>query len=94
MEVRFDENAVRDDEIERVVTEFCGKISTLEAKHEVPIVVFQDGAGGAYYIKCSLLASEAAKLCDLNAKLAANDPESLRANKWRKMRLVAESSTI
>ena len=48
MEIRFDENAVYDDEIKRVVTEFSGKISTLEAKHQVPMVVFQDGVGGAY----------------------------------------------
>ena len=81
MEIRFDENAVYDDEIKRAVIEFLDKVSTLEAKHQVPIIVFQDGTQGAYYIKCSLLASDAAKLCDLNAKLVANKPESLRANR-------------
>jgi len=72
---------VYDDEIKRAVIEFLDKVSTLEAKHQVPIIVLQDGTQGAYYIKCSLLASDAAKLCDLNAKLVANKPESLRANR-------------
>lgn len=77
----FDENAAPSDDIEQSVMEFLERLPTLEAKHEMPIIVFQDGAKGAYYIKCSLLASDAAKLCDLNARLDANSPESLRANR-------------
>jgi len=77
----FDKNAAPSDDIEQSVMEFLERLPTLEAKYEMIIIVFQDGAKGAYYIKCSLLASDAAELCDLNARLDANSPESLRANR-------------
>jgi hypothetical protein len=63
------------------VSSFLGQVNTLESKHNAPIVIFQDGASGAYYIKCSLLASDVARLCDLNAKLDVNSSESYRANR-------------
>ncbi len=79
--VMFDEKAKKSSQAEKSASEFFDRVATLEAKHDMPIIIFQDGASGAYYTKCSLLASDAAKLCDLNAKLDVGSPEGYRANR-------------
>ncbi len=77
----FDDNAEKNNETEKLVSVFHQKVNTLESKHQMPIIIYQDGASGAYYIKCSLLASDATGLCDLNAKLDVGGPEGYRANR-------------
>lgn len=79
--ILFDDKASESPQTKRSVSSFLGQVNTLESKHNMPIVIFQDGASGAYYIKCSLLASDVARLCDLNAKLDVNSSESYRANR-------------
>lgn len=81
MEILFDKHAIFDSVIEDNVNEFLQRVHTIEEEHNMPIVVFQDGMNGSYYIKCSLLASLVEKLCDLNAKLDYLSPESFRANR-------------
>jgi len=78
--ILFDDKARKSPQAKNSVSAFLDQVATLEAKHDMPAIIFQDGASGAYYIKCSLLASDAARLCDLNAKLDVKSSESYRAN--------------
>jgi hypothetical protein len=79
--ISFDAHATASDEITRLVTEFLAKAETLETELGLPILVFEDGVNQAYNVRVSIRASIAAPLCDLNAKLDASKPESLRANR-------------
>lgn len=79
--ILFDEQAKNSSKTKKSVKAFLENVKTLEANHCMPVVIFQDGASDAYYIKCSLLASDAAKLCDLDAKLDVQSSESYRANR-------------
>lgn len=79
--IDFDSHAPANDEITRLVREFLTKAETLETELGLPILVFADGVNKAYNIKVSMRAFIAAPLCDLNAKLDASKPESLRANR-------------
>jgi len=79
--ILFDENVEKNGETEKLVSAFLQRVTTLEAKHQMPVVIFQDGASGSYYVKCSLHASDAASLCDLDAKLDVKGTDSYRANR-------------
>lgn len=79
--ITFDSRAENSEKVEKAVREFLGSTPTLETEQGMSIVVFQDGASKAYYIKCSLLAENAQSLCDLDAKLDLGKPESYRANR-------------
>ena len=81
MKILFDENAKSNPEVEKVVNKFLANVSTLEKNLDMPIVIFQDGKNGAYYIKCSITANNACTLVDLDAKLDVKNPESFRANR-------------
>ncbi len=81
MNIIFDSNATKDSKVEGAVIDFLHVVKSLEVFHNMPIIVFQDGVKGSYYIKCSLLAEDASRLCDLNAKLDVKNPESYRANR-------------
>jgi len=81
MQIQFDENATYDETVEASVRQFLSEIPTLETKQQMPVIVFQDGVNGSYYIKCSIPAREAATLSDLNARLDPNKAESFRANR-------------
>src|SRR3990170_4963933 len=80
-QILFDDKAERNSQTEKEVSTFLGKVTTLELKHTMPVIIFQDGASGAYYIKASLLASDAAKLCDLNAKLDVASKDGYKSNR-------------
>lgn len=79
--IHFNSTAQNNDRVRQVVEEFLNDTPTLETEHGMPVIIFQDGASGAYYVKCSLLAESAHKLCDLNAKLDISGKESYRANR-------------
>ncbi len=79
--ILFDDKAKISSQTKNSVSAFLDQVATLETKHNMLVIIFQDGASDAYYIKCSLLASDAARLCDLNAKLDVTSPESYRANR-------------
>jgi hypothetical protein len=79
--ILFDENAEESSQTKNSVSAFLEHVSTLEAKYDMPVVIFQDGASGSYYTKCSMTAKDAARWCDLNAKLDITSSESYRANR-------------
>lgn len=81
MEILFEKNSKNSDNIKKLVSSFLNDISTLENEHNMPIVIFQDGANNSYFIKCNILASVASNIIDLNAKIDANDPECFRSNR-------------
>jgi len=81
MDIKYDDNASPNEKISGLVNKFLSQVSTLEIIHDMPVIIFQDGVNGSYYIKCSISAVEASKLCDLNAKIDASDQESFRSNR-------------
>lgn len=81
MEILFDSKATAQTKIKNSVSHFLKIITPIESTHKMPIVIFQDGVKGSYYVKCSLLANDAANLCDLNARLDVINKESYRANR-------------
>jgi len=81
MKIIFDDNAEKDEKVQFLVQEFLNNISTLEQKHDMPIVIFQDGVNRSYFIKCSIQSGIAASSCDTNAKLDFRSEESFRANR-------------
>jgi len=81
MKIIFEQNATKNTKVEKLVEEFLKTVSILELNYNMPVFIFQDGVNGSYYVKCSIKADEAAKLCDLNAKLDLKNPESFRANR-------------
>jgi hypothetical protein len=80
-QIDFDKHATRSDEVIKSVKGFLANTPTLETELGLPIIIFQDGVNAAYNVKFSLLASTAAPLCDLDAKLDVKKPESYRANR-------------
>ena len=81
MNIVFDASAKEQEQVKSLVTLFLEKILTLEIAHDMPIVIFQDGSNGSYYIKCSIQAKEICNFLDLNAKLSIDDEKSFRANR-------------
>lgn len=81
MEIIFGDNARSNAKVKRAVEQFLERVTTLEAYHEMPIIILQDGVNKSHYIKCSVKAKEAVKLCDLDAKLDTVSSESYRANR-------------
>jgi hypothetical protein len=79
--ILYDEKVKDSPQTTKLVSAFLGQVNILETKYDMPVIVFQDGASSAYYIKCSVLASDVARCCDLNAKLDVNSSESYRANR-------------
>lgn len=79
--ILFDDRAEKNPQAENQVATFLKQVTTLEVKHDMPVIIFQDGASSAYYIKSSLLASDAAKLCDLDAKLDVTSTDSYKTNR-------------
>lgn len=80
-QILFDHKAVENSQAKDEVSTFLDQVATLETKYEMPVIIFQDGASGAYYIKATLLASDAANLCDLNAKLDVASTDSYKTNR-------------
>ena len=81
MKILFEKNAKKSGKIEKLASKFFEGISTLENEFDMPIVIFQDGIDNSYYSKCHILASDASKIIDLNAKINPEDSESFRANR-------------
>lgn len=78
--VIFDKNATENEDVKKLVLAFLGNTGILEKEHNMDLIIFQDGANDAYYVKCSLTGKDAVNLCDLSAKLEPTS-ESLRANR-------------
>jgi len=80
MEIKFDRKVKEDTNIKGRVSEFLDKLVTLEKEINIPVIIFQDGKSGSYYIKCSISTSVVSDILDLEAKLEPNQ-ESFKANR-------------
>ncbi|MGB5933407.1 MAG: hypothetical protein WBH57_10130, partial [Anaerolineae bacterium] len=81
MEIVFGEKATEDQRVRDEVQTFLREVETLEKRLGAPIVIYQDGPMGSYYIKCSIPASDVCPLLDLDARLDPASPDSYRANR-------------
>lgn len=79
--IQFDSRAEKNSQVEEQVITLLEKVETLEVNHDMPVIIFQDGASGAYYIKSSILASDATRLCDLEARLDTTSNDSYKSNR-------------
>jgi hypothetical protein len=100
MEINYDENAIKNKEIEKVVKVFLRDIDTMEKVKNTPVFIFQDGVKKSYYIRCAISGETMSKVISLDARL---DPESddtfrdnreilLTNNTFLRMRVDAENA--
>lgn len=81
VKITFDLTAKSDPSVLRHVQLFLDQVSTLDKSTDGIVVIHQDGKDQGYYIRCSILAADAAPLLDLDARLNPGSPESYRANR-------------
>ena len=81
MDIKFEKKAQHEEDVINKVKDFLKKVPTIEKEHNMNVIIFQDGVNGSYYIKCSIQATNAAELCDLDARLDVCSTESYRANR-------------
>jgi hypothetical protein len=86
----FDADAGQDKTVQQLAMEFLETVNTLETKLQAPQVIFQDGKGKGYFIKCDVLAADASPLLDMNARLNPSDTKGFRANR----ELLLENNTF
>ena len=100
MEINYDENVIKDKEIENAVKVFLRDIDTIEKAKNAPVFIFQDGVKKSYYIRCAISGETMSKVISLDARL---DPESadtfrdnreilLTHNTFLRMRVDAENA--
>jgi len=98
MEIVFGEKASENQRVRDQVETFLEEVETLEKRLGAPVVIYQDGPMGSYYIKCSMPAKDACPLLDLDARLDPGSPDSYRANRellldhhtYKRMKIDAE----
>ncbi|MBI5082108.1 MAG: hypothetical protein HZB17_12535 [Chloroflexi bacterium] len=81
MKVIFDKLAKQSPDVEKEVTQFLQDVKTLEKEVGSPMIIYQDGKSGSYYIKATILASIVFSLLDLDARLDPTSSSSFRANR-------------
>ena len=81
MEINFDKNAAKNQEVEKTVREFLDKIDTLEKARNVPVYIFQDGVKKSYYIRCTITGKTMAEVISLDARLNPESGETFRDNR-------------
>jgi hypothetical protein len=81
MEINFDKNAAKNQEVEKTVREFLGKIDTLEKARNVPVYIFQDGVKKSYYIRCTVTGKTMGEVISLDARLNPESGETFRDNR-------------
>jgi len=81
MDINFDKNAAKNQEVEKTVGEFLGKIDTLEKARNVPVYIFQDGVKKSYYIRCTVTGKTMAEVISLDARLNPDSGETFRDNR-------------
>ena len=74
MEITFDKNAIKNEEVERTVKSFLAKVDSLEKAKGIPILIHQDGVKKSYYIRCTISGETMSGLVSLDARL---DPQSI-----------------
>jgi len=81
MQILFDSGAKHEPNVETEVNQFLTKVKTREQESNSPIIIYQDGKKGSYYIKCTIPAKVVCNLLDLNARLDPSNDASYRANR-------------
>ena len=81
MQILFDSGAKHDSKVETEVNQFLEQVKTHEQQSNSPIIIYQDGKKGSYYIKCTIPAKVVCNLLDLNARLDPTNDASYRANR-------------
>ena len=81
MEIDFNENAIKNPEIEKTVREFLKDIDTVEKVRNVPVYIFQDGVKKSYYIRCAISGRTISKVVSLDARLDPQSGETFRNNR-------------
>ena len=81
MEISFDKNAAKNDEVEKTVRDFLGNVDTLEKAQNMPILIFQDGVKKSYYIRCAVTGETMSHKVSLDARLNPQTGETFRDNR-------------
>src|SRR3990170_7825580 len=85
MEIKFDDKATNNKEIEALVKKFLNEVDTAEKKKDVPVVVYQDGVKKSYYIRCAISGATMNKTVSLDARLDPDNDETFRDNREMQM---------
>lgn len=81
MNILFDDKAQENETVSNDVKAFLDEVKPLEIAKKSPVIIYQDGKSGGYYVKCGILAEVVCSLLDINAKLDPADKDSFRANR-------------
>ncbi len=81
MEIRFDENARKNKEVETTVKTFLRDIDTAEKVGNVPVFIYQDGVKKSYYIRCTISGETMSRVISLDARLDPQSGETFRTNR-------------
>jgi len=81
MEIKFDDKATNNKEIEALVKKFLNEVDTAEKKRDVPVVVYQDGVKKSYYIRCAISGATMNKVVSLDARLDPESDDTFRDNR-------------
>ncbi|MEK7354490.1 MAG: hypothetical protein AABZ77_08305, partial [Chloroflexota bacterium] len=81
MEIKFDDKATNNKEIETIVNKFLNEIDTAEKARNVPVVVYQDGVKKSYYIRCAISGATMSKVVSLDARLDPESDDTFRDNR-------------
>jgi len=81
MNIIFDKNASRNNEVEKTIRKFLDGIDTLEKTKKLPIYVFQDGVKKSYYIRCAITGKTMTEVISLDARLDPESGETFRDNR-------------
>lgn len=81
MNILFDDKAQENETVINDVKAFLDEVKPLEIAKKSPVIIYQDGKSGGYYVKCGILAEVVCSLLDINAKLDPTDKDSFRANR-------------
>ena len=81
MEISFDKNAAKNQEVGKTVREFLEENGTMEKAKGMPVVIFQDGVKKSYYIRCAITGETMSKKVSLDARLNPQTGETFRDNR-------------
>ena len=81
MQIKFNENAHKNQEVEAAVETFLRDIDTLEKTRNAPVFIYQDGVKKSYYIRCTISGETMSKVISLDARLDPQSGETFRDNR-------------
>ncbi len=81
MEISYDENAIKNKEIENAVKVFLRDVDTIEKTKNAPVFIFQDGVKKSYYIRCAISGETMSTVISLDARLYPESVDTFRDNR-------------